>query len=134
MELSYADTREHHGFPDGLQQLPSSVPKSRPDKGLPTCAEDVIITSEFQRRKTRPENPALELAALKHLTNFLSTGPFVVLNQLATVLVQVCDASSAGVTLEERRTADILQCGCGWTVCLGPTGMGGTTQPLRDSD
>ncbi len=111
MELSYADIREHHVFPDGLQQLPSSVPKPRPDKGLPTCAEDVIITSEFQRRKTRPENPGLELAALKHLTNYLSTGPFIVLNQLATVLIQVCDADSAGITLEERRhPTHALQC------------------------
>jgi len=111
MEVSYADVREHQVFPAGLQQIQASAPKSRPDKGLPTCAEDVIITSEFQRRKTRPENPALELAALKHLINFLSTGPFIVLDQLATVLIQVCDAGSAGVTLEERRrTTNTLQC------------------------
>ncbi len=111
MEALYAHIREHRVFPDGLQQLHPSVPKSRPDEGLPTCAEDVIITSEFQRRRTRPENPALELAALKHLTNFLSTGPFIVFNQLATVLVQVCDAGLAGVTLEQRRhRRDTLQC------------------------
>jgi len=46
-------------FPRRLTATSTIGPKSRPDEGLPTCAEDVIITSEFQRRKTRPESPLL---------------------------------------------------------------------------
>ena len=107
MEVLYAD----NVFQDGLRQPPPYLLNSQPGATVPMCAEDVIITSEFQRRKSRAERPALELAALKYLTNFLTSGPFIVLNQLATILVQVCDAGSAGVTLEERRhSTETLQC------------------------
>jgi len=111
MELAYAARTEHQAFSEGLRQIQSPVLKSHPGEHLPVCVEDVIITSEFQSRIPRLENPAVELAALKYMMNFLSTGPFIVLNQLATVLVQVLDAGSAGVTLEERRyKTDTLQC------------------------
>ena len=80
-------------------------------EAIAACVDDVIFTTEFQRRRPRNPNPSLELAALKHLTSFLMAEPDVVLSQLATVLVQVCNAGSAGVTLEERRHAtETLQC------------------------
>jgi len=104
--------RTYRGYPNSLQHLLPSLQRAQAlSKAVVAIPRDVIITSEFQRRRTRPENPALELAALKHLTNFLTAEPSDVLNELATVLVQVCDAGSAGVTLEERRhPTETLQC------------------------
>lgn len=111
MDVLYSDLLNRQVFPDGLQRLHPSITRSQTSNDRPLCVEDVIITAEFQRRKTRPENPAVELAAFKHLTNFLSTSPFNVLHQLAAVLMKVCDAGSAGITLEERRgTMNTLQC------------------------
>jgi len=69
----------------------------------PTCAEDVMITSEFYRRATRTPDLAIELDALHHLAQFLTTEPEFLLHELAAVLVRACNAESAGVTLEERR-------------------------------
>jgi len=79
-------------------------------ENTPTCAEDVMITSEFYRRGTRTQNPAIELDALHHLAQFLAAEPELLLHELAAVLVRACDAESAGVTLEERRdTLEELQ-------------------------
>lgn len=112
MEIFQLENRGCVVSADGSQQLHPSLLKSQAFLGkMPTYVDDVIITSEFQRRKTKALHPALELAALKHLTNFLTAEPMIVLNELATVLVQVCDAGSAGITLEERRHAtETLQC------------------------
>ena len=112
MEVFHLENRSSVVSADGSQQLHPSLLKSQAlFERMPRCVDDVIITSEFQRRKTKALHPALELAALKHLTNFLTAEPMVVLNELATVLVQVCDAGSAGITLEERRHAsETLQC------------------------
>lgn len=104
--------RTYGGYQHSLQHLPPSPRTAQAfSKTVLAIPRDVIITSEFHRRRTRPENPALELAALKHLTTFLTAEPSAVLNELATVLVQVCGAGSAGVTLEERRhPTETLQC------------------------
>lgn len=72
-------------------------------EATPTCAEDVMITSEFYRRATRTPDQAIELDALHHLAQFLTAEPEFLLHELAAVLVRACDAESAGVTLEERR-------------------------------
>lgn len=111
MGVLYADLGNHSAFPGSLRQVPPSSSNLNLHDGLRKRVEDVVITSEFWRRKTRPENPTAELSAFKHLANFLSSEPLVVLSQLASVLVQVCDAGSAGITLEERRsTKKPLQC------------------------
>ncbi len=104
--------RMYPGCRGGLQHLPPSPLRAQAfSEAVLASPNDVIITSEFQRRTARVESLALELAALKHLTNFLTAEPSVVLNELATVLVQVCDAGSVGVTLEERRhSTETLQC------------------------
>ncbi len=69
----------------------------------PICPDDVMITSEMYRRTPRAPDSGTELAAWKHLSEFLTTEPRVVFQQLAEVLIQACSADSAGVTLQERR-------------------------------
>ena len=71
--------------------------------GEPTCAADGTITSDFYRRTPRSTDPTVELAAMKHLAQFLTAEPSVILDQLTEVLVRACNAGSAGVTLDERR-------------------------------
>ena len=70
-----------------------------------TCADDVMITSEFYRRPARTMNRSAELDALHHLAEFLTAEPETFLYELAAVLVRACEAESAGVTLEERRNS-----------------------------
>ena len=67
------------------------------------CIGDVTITTAFRRRTSRTPNAHAELAALKHLSQFLAAEPHIFFNQLAEVLVHACGAGSSGVTLEERR-------------------------------
>jgi hypothetical protein len=127
MEFLFAQTTRHTGFRKGWTQLHPSPLISQPSESVPRSVEDVIITSEFQRRKPHPQSPALELAALRHLTNYLSSSPVVVLKEFSKILVQVCGAGSAGVTLEERRhTVDTLE-------CVGATGQLASEQLHRTS-
>jgi GAF domain-containing protein len=74
-----------------------------PIKTEAVCVGDVTITAAFRRRASRAPDPHAELAALKHLSQFLVAESHIFLNHFSEVLVKACAAGSAGITLEERR-------------------------------
>lgn len=65
------------------------------------CA--ISIAPEFYRRKARLCAPEAELAALNHLSQFLTSEPALLLNQLAATALLLCGVRGAGVVFFHRR-------------------------------
>ena len=63
--------------------------------------DDVIITDELPRRPSRPPDYAAESRALSALAEGLTAHPHRVLQQLPELVMQLCRADSAGVSVLE---------------------------------
>jgi PAS domain S-box-containing protein len=64
--------------------------------------DDVLITGELARRPSRPPDYAAENEALVALTRELTADPAGVLRKVAELVVRLCRADSAGVSVLER--------------------------------
>ncbi len=103
MHVQYADRTRAFSKGGIDEPVPAVIAPQPLLPDVPICPDDVMITSELYRRTLRAPDSGTELAAWKHLAEFLTAEPRVVFEQLAEVLIQACSADSAGVTLQERR-------------------------------
>lgn len=69
--------------------------------GQATAADDVDITSELDRRASRPPDHEAESRALVNLTAVLAGSPKHVFQNLAETALALCRAGSAGVAVSE---------------------------------
>lgn len=75
-------------------------------QSAPSDLESVIVTNELDRRVSRPPNPDAERKALLDLTRDLSRWPKEFFGKLASYVLKLSQAQSAGVSLlneAERR-------------------------------
>jgi PAS domain S-box-containing protein len=79
-------------------------------------ADDVIVTAQLAERPSRPPDHAAENRALAALAREMATNPAGVLQRCAELVLELCRAGSAGVTvLEPGGTEGILR----WQAAAG---------------
>ena len=66
-----------------------------------TCPDDVLITGELARRPARAPDFAAENRALAALAAEMASRPHAVLQKLAELVVELCHADSAGISVLE---------------------------------
>jgi PAS domain S-box-containing protein len=76
------------------------------DEGLTGDVEDVIITSELDRRPSRTPDYEAESKALARLAGELADRPETILQCLTDLIVELGVADSAGISIQERREGD----------------------------
>ena len=74
---------------------------SEQSSGAPACLDDVLITGELARRPARAPDFAAENRALTALALEMANQPHRVLQKLAELVVELCHADSAGISILE---------------------------------
>ena len=74
---------------------------SEPDTGISAPLDAVLITAELARRATHAPDFAAENRALAALATEMANQPHRVLQKLAELVIELCDADSAGVSILE---------------------------------
>ncbi len=69
--------------------------------GTSACLDDVLITGELARRTARAPDFAAENRALAALAAEMASRPHGVLQKLAELIIELCHADSAGVSILE---------------------------------
>jgi PAS domain S-box-containing protein len=69
--------------------------------GIVSCVDDVLITAELARRSSRPPNFEAENRALTTLVQEMAVNPGGVLQKLVELVLELCRAASAGVSILE---------------------------------
>ncbi|WP_198119996.1 hybrid sensor histidine kinase/response regulator [Massilia rhizosphaerae] len=69
----------------------------------PCCVDDVLITAELERRPRRAPDYAAENRAMAALARQLALDPHGVPQKLAELVLDLCDAGSAGISLLEEQ-------------------------------
>jgi RNA polymerase sigma factor (sigma-70 family) len=81
------------------------LPITAPPQFLPelhtTTLNDIVISHELLSRPIRKVNARAEIAAIHGLANLLPQGLPMVLDRLARLAVELCDAGSAGISMLE---------------------------------
>jgi PAS domain S-box-containing protein len=67
-----------------------------------SCVDDVLITAELERRPRRAPDHAAENRAMAALARQLAVDPHGVPQKLAELVLELCDADSAGISLLEE--------------------------------
>jgi PAS domain S-box-containing protein len=68
-----------------------------------SCVDDVLITAELERRPRRAPDYAAENRAMAALARQLAVDPHGVPQKLAELVLALCDAGSAGISLLEEQ-------------------------------
>src|SRR5256885_8385984 len=63
--------------------------------------ETVVITSELRQRRSRPANLKQENDAFHELADYLAKKPDKVLDRLVELTLELCNADTVGISLEE---------------------------------
>ena len=71
-----------------------------------SCVDDVFITAELERRPRRAPDHAAENRAMAALARQLASDPHGVPQKLAELVLELCDAGSAGISLLEEQDGD----------------------------
>ncbi len=74
--------------------------------GTPEGLRDVVITSQLQNRPPRQHDLVRENAAFRELAHHLAASPDGFLHHLVEVALGLCDAGTAGISLEETSEAE----------------------------
>jgi PAS domain S-box-containing protein len=72
-----------------------------PSASKATQLDDVLITSELSRRPNRPPDVEAETRALTAMANEMAASPNTILQRLVDIVLEVCQAGSAGVSILE---------------------------------
>jgi PAS domain S-box-containing protein len=72
----------------------------------PSRIDDVLITEELERRPRRAPDHAAENRAMAALARQLATDPHGVPQKLAELVLDLCDADSAGISLLEEQDGE----------------------------
>ena len=90
--------------------------------------DDLRGDSEFQDRPLRPREAAKEVSGLRRLAHVFAHSPERILQELVEVSMDLCDAESAGITMEEPAGATEMQ--FRWIVTAGKySGFAGAVLP-----
>lgn len=81
-----------------------------------TSLESVLRTGELNRRPSRPPGYETQCDALSELTATLTDSPRTILQKLAEVILKICKAGSAGVSLLPKKNNDRM---CYWAAIAG---------------
>jgi two-component system CheB/CheR fusion protein len=68
-----------------------------------SCVDDVLITAELDRRPRRAPDHAAENRAMAALARQMAADPHGVPQKLAELVLELCDAGSAGISLLEEQ-------------------------------
>jgi RNA polymerase sigma factor (sigma-70 family) len=79
-----------------ISPLPSS-----PAESHAATLKDIVISHELLSRRIRKVNARAEIAAMHGLANLLPQGSSMVLDRLAQLALELCDAGSAGISMLE---------------------------------
>src|SRR5690349_13915339 len=94
---------------------------------MPVTIEDISITHELSRRFSPAPDYLREKMALQELAQAMSGAPDLMLSRLVSVAKDVCDASSAGISVLEGAVFR-------WVGLAGKlTAFNGTTTPRNFS-
>nr|WP_081984321.1 PAS domain S-box protein [Massilia sp. JS1662] len=74
-----------------------------PSSTAVSCVDDVLITAELERRPRRAPDYAAENRAMAALARQLAVDPHRVPQTLAELVLELCDAGSAGISLLEEQ-------------------------------
>jgi len=74
-----------------------------PPAAAASCVDDVLITKELERRPRRAPDYAAENRAMAALARQLAADPHGVPRTLAELVLELCDAGSAGISLLEEQ-------------------------------
>ena len=74
-----------------------------PPAAAASCVDDVLITEELERRPRRAPDDAAENRAMAALARQLAADPHGVPRTLAELVLELCDAGSAGISLLEEQ-------------------------------
>ena len=74
---------------------------SEPDTGISASLDEVLITAELARRVAHAPDFAAENRALALLATEMASQPHRVLHKLAELVMTLCDADSAGISILE---------------------------------
>jgi hypothetical protein len=78
---------------------------------------DMRADTEFPARPIRVHSPALEVGGLRRLAHVFAERPERILQELVEVAMDLCDAHSAGITLEENTAG--TDCQFRWIATAG---------------
>jgi len=74
-----------------------------PSSSVRSCVDDVLITAELERRPRRAPDYAAENRAMAALARQLAVDPHGVPQKLAELVLELCAAGSAGISLLEEQ-------------------------------